>query len=92
VTAAGSVNIPLMLRDHLPIAARSLKAEIDALELELTAKRADLLQHQQVALVVGVDLNAPIKATETKTALSMGSDAVTSSVADDAGAAPRTKE
>jgi len=59
MTAAGGVNIPLMLRDHLPLEARTLRAEIAALEAQLAEKRAQLLQHQQVALVVGIELDAP---------------------------------
>ena len=67
ITSAGGVNIPLMLRDHLPLEARALKAEIAAMEAALDEKRAQLLQHQQVALVVGIDLDAPVASTETKT-------------------------
>ena len=60
VTTPAGINITLMLKNHLPSEARELRAEIAALEAKTTEKRALLVQHQHLALVMGVDLDAPV--------------------------------
>lgn len=59
MTTPSGVNIPLMLMNHLPSEVRTLRGEITALEATLAEKRAQFLKHQQLALVMDVDLDAP---------------------------------